>query len=141
MVASSLNGKLMSLKFVDSLSVTEGGNCEALDLIRSELKAYFEGTLRKFKSTFMPLASEFYNRVWQELRNTTYGQTKSYSDIALLLGKPASVRAVAKANASNHCLIIVPCHRIIAKDGSISGFAAGVERKIWLLEHELKYKK
>ncbi|MFI4984259.1 MAG: methylated-DNA--[protein]-cysteine S-methyltransferase [Rickettsiales bacterium] len=139
-MAMSFNDKLMSVRFLDGFNYNQvEETSECLELLRTELDSYFAGKLKKFKSTFTPLAAKFSNQVWEELRQIPYGETRSYSDIAKALGKPKSVRSVGTANAKNRCLIIVPCHRVIAKDGSLSGFAAGIERKEWLLKHEQKF--
>lgn len=136
MFATSENGVLTSVKFTQHMTANDNAKCEVLELLRTELQDYFAGKLFEFKSKFMPRAAKFNNQVWDEVTKTPFGTTRSYSDIALALGNPKAVRAVGNANATNCCLIIMPCHRIIAKSGSLSGFAAGTHRKEWLLAHE-----
>ena len=80
--------------------------------------------------------SAFYRKVWRELRKIPFGETRSYSDIATAVGSPNAVRAVGTANAKNPHTLIVPCHRVIGKDGSLTGYGGGLKRKAWLLEHE-----
>ncbi|MCL4125220.1 UNVERIFIED_CONTAM: hypothetical protein GTU68_003067 [Idotea baltica] len=83
-----------------------------------------------------PVGTDFQRTVWQALTSIPYGQTGSYADIAALVNNPKAVRAVGTANGKNPMTIVVPCHRIIGSDGSLTGYASGVERKAWLLNHE-----
>ncbi|MBP2198726.1 bifunctional transcriptional activator/DNA repair enzyme AdaA [Pantoea cypripedii] len=94
-----------------------------------EISEYFAGTRQQFDLILDIQGSDFQRSVWQELRAIPYGQTSRYQDISLILNKPAAVRAVAAANAANRIAIVIPCHRIIGKDG-------GISRKEWLIEHE-----
>lgn len=107
-----------------------------------QLNAYFSGNLKTFD---LPLNTEaftpFYQSVWRLLIGIPYGKTASYSDIALALNNPKAVRAVGLANGKNPFTIVIPCHRIIGKNNSITGYAHGVEKKRWLLEHEGALKK
>lgn len=98
---------------------------------------YFKGEPRALDS--LPIkhhGSSFYRRVWRELRKIPFGETRSYSDIAKAVGSPKAVRAVGTANAKNPHTLIVPCHRVIGKDGALTGYGGGLRRKAWLLEHE-----
>lgn len=115
------------------------GESPLFQIIESELKAYFEGTLKEFKTPLRLWGNSFQQEVWEELRRTPYGQTRSYLNQAIALSRPSSYRAVANANGVNQHVIIVPCHRIINKDGNLGGFGEGLPRKKWLLEHEAKY--
>lgn len=102
----------------------------------SQLQAFFAGQLKQFD---LPLAAEgtdFRKQVWRELVKVPFGQTACYGDIADALNNPKAVRAVGAANGANPIAIIVPCHRIIGKDGSLTGYAGGLERKQWLLAFE-----
>ena len=83
--------------------------------------------------------TEFQQKVWNELLKIPFGSTRSYMDIAKSLGDPKSIRAVGTANGKNKISIIIPCHRVIGTDGSLTGFGGGIQRKKWLLEHEAKY--
>ena len=81
-------------------------------------------------------ATAFQRRVWEELRRIPYGDTKTYSQVALALGKPAAIRAVARACATNPVSVVVPCHRVVRQDGNLAGYRWGIDRKRLLLEHE-----
>ena len=103
---------------------------------RRELLAYFDGTLREFRVPLAPNGTEFQRRVWTALTHLSYGTTISYGDLARRLGNLTAVRAVGAANGRNPIPIIVPCHRVIGSDGSLTGFGGGLDRKRWLLHHE-----
>src|SRR5699024_5673425 len=102
----------------------------------AQLKAYFEGDLQNFSLTLNPKGTSFQQKVWKALGDIPYGTTISYLDLAKTLGDPKAVRAVAAANGKNPIMIVVPCHRVIGSDGSLTGYASGIWRKKWLLEHE-----
>ncbi len=110
-----------------------------LDLLARELEAYFAGDLGEFASVLAQPGTEFQQRVWAALRLIPAGAKRSYADVARSIGRPAAVRAVARANATNHIPILVPCHRVIGSDGSLTGYAGGLERKQWLLDHEARH--
>ena len=103
---------------------------------RRELLAYFDGTLREFRIPLAPNGTEFQRRVWTALTHIPYGTTISYADLARRLGNLTAVRAVGAANGRNPIPVIVPCHRVIGSDGSLTGFGGGLDRKRWLLHHE-----
>lgn len=103
----------------------------------SAIAAYFEGDLHAIDS--LPTATEgtqFQKRVWQALREIPTGQTVSYGELARHIGQPAAVRAVGLANGANPIGIVVPCHRVIGANGSLTGYGGGLDRKRWLLNHE-----
>jgi len=102
----------------------------------AQLDAYFRGELQQFAVNLHPAGSWFAQQVWQQLEQIPYGKTTSYSEIATLLGNPKAARAIGQANRCNPIAIIIPCHRVIAKQGNLSGYAYGVWRKSWLLAHE-----
>lgn len=102
----------------------------------AQLDAYFRGELQQFSVKLNPRGSVFAHQVWQQLRSIPYGTTVSYSDIATAIARPQAARAVGQANHHNPIAIIIPCHRVIAKQGALSGYAGGVWRKSWLLAHE-----
>jgi len=106
------------------------------DKLAQQLAAYFEGTLTGFDIPIKTLGTPFQAKVWEELQKIPYGETRSYQQVSERLGDPNALRAVAGANSSNHIAIIIPCHRVIGKDGSLVGYAGGIERKRWLLNHE-----
>ncbi len=98
---------------------------------------YFNGDWRAFDDLELePGGTEFQREVWRELRRIPPGQAISYADLAQSIRRPAAVRAVGRANALNPIAIIVPCHRVIGKDGTLTGYAGGLKRKEWLLRHE-----
>ncbi len=105
--------------------------------IREVLTAYFDGELHALSAIPTDTAgTQFQQHVWRLLRQIPVGETCSYRAIAEKLGQPNAVRAVGMANSRNPVALIIPCHRVIAADGSLSGYAGGVERKRWLLAHE-----
>jgi AraC family transcriptional regulator of adaptative response/methylated-DNA-[protein]-cysteine methyltransferase len=113
------------------------GDHEHLTALRDELAAYFAGTLRHFTVPLVTRGSPFEDRVWQALRAIPYGGTRSYEALALAIGEPATAaRAVGGANGANPIAIVIPCHRVIAKDGSLGGYGGGSWRKQRLLALE-----
>lgn len=105
--------------------------------VSSALRAYFAGELRAIDGLQVsPAGTEFQQSVWRALREIPCGETRSYGDIARRIGKPAAVRAVGLANGANPIWLLVPCHRVIGANGSLTGYAGGLERKRWLLAHE-----
>ena len=102
----------------------------------SQLQDYFEGKRTEFDFKLNPKGTEFQKKVWQELRNIPFGKTMSYLDLSKKLGDVKAIRAVASANGKNPLWIVIPCHRVIGTDGSLTGYAGGLWRKKWLLEHE-----
>ncbi|WP_333776599.1 methylated-DNA--[protein]-cysteine S-methyltransferase [Streptomyces sp. IBSBF 3136] len=104
---------------------------------RRELDAYFAGRLTRFSLPLAPAGTPFQLRVWQTLEDVPYGTTTSYGELAARLGvSRAGMRAVGRALGANPLLLVRPCHRVIGADGSLRGYAGGVERKAWLLTHE-----
>ncbi len=106
---------------------------------KTELAEYFSGKRKKFEVPISQKGTEFQQKVWKELIKIPYGTTVSYNDIAIALGDKKSVRVVGSANGKNQISIIVPCHRVIGKDGSLTGYAGGMWRKKWLLNHEKEF--
>ncbi|MDD7887207.1 methylated-DNA--[protein]-cysteine S-methyltransferase [Flavivirga sp. 57AJ16] len=105
-----------------------------------QLKEYFEGKRSQFNLKLNPQGTEFQKKVWKQLEQIPYGKTLSYLELSKQLGDVKAIRAVANANGKNPLWIIVPCHRVIGSDGSLTGYAGGLHRKKWLLEHESPYK-
>lgn len=101
-----------------------------------QLKEYFEGKRKDFNLDLNPQGTEFQQRVWQALLELPYGKTTSYLELSKILGDVKAIRAVAAANGKNPLWIVIPCHRVIGSDGSLTGYAGGLHRKKWLLEHE-----
>ncbi|MFI6659283.1 methylated-DNA--[protein]-cysteine S-methyltransferase [Streptomyces sp. NPDC050523] len=110
---------------------------EAFGDARRQLTAYFEGRLPRFDLDLVPAGTEFQQRVWRALDEIPYGTTTTYGELAARLDVPrAEIRAVGAAIGANPLLIVRPCHRVIGADGSMRGYAGGVEQKVRLLTHE-----
>ncbi|RZJ28620.1 MAG: methylated-DNA--[protein]-cysteine S-methyltransferase [Flavobacterium sp.] len=109
---------------------------EVLQLAVAQLQEYFDGKRFEFTFKINPKGTDFQKSVWQELLTIPFGKTVSYMDITKKLGDVKAIRAVASANGKNPLWIVVPCHRVIGTDGSLTGYAGGLWRKKWLLEHE-----
>lgn len=101
-----------------------------------QLEEYFEGNRTEFNLKLNPQGTEFQQSVWNELLHIPFGKTRTYLEQTKKIGDPKAIRAVASANGKNPIWIIIPCHRVIGSDGSLTGYAGGVWRKKWLLEHE-----
>lgn len=112
------------------------GRFPPIDQIEAELKLYFGGGFAGFKTPCALHASPFTRSIWDALLQVPLGETRSYAELAQEAGRPTAVRAVANANGANQLAIIIPCHRTIGSDGSLTGYAGGLWRKRWLLEHE-----
>lgn len=107
-----------------------------LDRAVAQLGEYFAGRRREFDLPLEPVGTEFQQRAWRELRGIPFGATISYGEQARRLGDQKASRAVGSANGRNPIAVVVPCHRVVGADGSLTGYASGVDRKAWLLEHE-----
>jgi methylated-DNA-[protein]-cysteine S-methyltransferase len=119
---------------------TEGwlhdANAGPLPAAVRQLSEYFTGTRREFDLPLCLNGTAFQSRVWRELLEIPFGHTWSYGELAKRIGKPSASRAVGLANGSNPISLIVPCHRVIGADGTLTGYGGGLERKRWLLAHE-----
>ncbi len=109
---------------------------EVLEEAVYQLREYFEEKRKVFDLALNPEGTDFQKRVWQALLDIPFGKTVSYLELSKTLGDVKAIRAVASANGKNPLWIIVPCHRVIGSDGSLTGYAGGLHRKKWLLEHE-----
>jgi len=128
---------LSSALFKDDLPSEVPKNIpEVLQDAVQQLSEYFRGSRTKFSLTLDPQGTEFQQRVWQQLQTIPFNKTRTYQQMANLLGNPKVIRAAASANGKNPISIIIPCHRVIGSDGSLTGYASGLHRKKWLLEHE-----
>ena len=107
-----------------------------LNNLEQELKLYFEGNLKEFKTPIDFIGTDFQKKVWEELVKIPFGETRSYKAQSIAVGDILAIRAVANANGKNKISILVPCHRVIGSDGSLTGFAGGKHRKQFLLELE-----
>jgi len=105
-----------------------------------QLNAYFAGQLTDFDLPLHMEGTAFRQKVWQALCTIPYGETRSYSQLAAMIGQASASRAVGGANHHNPISIIVPCHRVIGADGSLTGYGSGLDMKEWLLEHERKHR-
>lgn len=127
---------------ISRISITDGDAPsptqipEVLEEAVNQLQAYFDGNLNAFTFTLNPKGTDFQKKVWTELVNIPFGKTTSYQELSIKLGDVKAIRAVASANGKNPLWIVVPCHRVIGSDGSLTGYAGGLWRKKWLLEHE-----
>lgn len=109
---------------------------EVIALLEDEIVSYFKGEIQEFKTPLHIIGTDFQKKAWQALREIPYGSTISYKEQAEKIADPKACRAVANANGSNRIAILVPCHRVIASSGDLSGYDGGVERKKYLLELE-----
>ncbi|HEX6308443.1 MAG TPA: methylated-DNA--[protein]-cysteine S-methyltransferase [Longimicrobiales bacterium] len=116
------------------------GTNEIGEQMRAELDAYFDGALQEFATPLSPMGSEFQQRVWDGLRTIPYGETRSYAEQARAIGSPSAVRAVARANGDNRIAIVIPCHRVVGSDGSLTGYGGGLHRKRFLLDLEMTHR-
>ena len=117
--------------------IQEGRNAHTDNLIR-QMNEYFSGERREFELPLITPGTEFQQKVWKELQNIPYGQTRSYKAQSMALGNPDAVRAVAGANGDNRIAVVIPCHRVIAENGNLTGYGGELWRKKWLINHEKK---
>jgi len=134
---------------VSALNFVEAGKAEAgrpgrgplptpLADALAQLEEYFQGRRRAFAVKLDLRGTEFQRSVWEKLLQVEFGRTTTYKDLAEAVGRPAATRAVGGANHSNPVSIIVPCHRVVGSDGSLTGYGGGLWRKEWLLRHEAR---
>jgi len=133
-ISGDSNG-LASVKVLDAGSVTSEVPSE-LKTAAEQLASYFKGALKEFNLQLNPQGTDFQKKVWKKLEEIPYGSTTSYLQLSRDLGDVKAIRAVAAANGKNPLWIIVPCHRVIGSDGSLTGYAGGLYRKKWLLDLE-----
>ena len=129
------------IKRIEALSgkkFTEGMHPH-FELLQGQVNEYFAGTRKNFDLPLHLAGTLFQKSVWQGLLKIPYGETRSYKQQSITLGNEKAIRAVAGANGENGIAIIVPCHRVIGKNGSLTGYGGGLERKKWLLDHESEY--
>lgn len=131
----AIEGQLLALRRHFPMPVVPGSHPHT-DRLREELDEYFAGTLRSFTVPVVDPGTPFQRRVWDALRAIPYGETRSYEELAAVVGSPAAVRAVGRANGMNRVAILNPCHRVIRKGGQLGGYAGGLERKEFLLALE-----
>lgn len=127
---------LFAVHFMVTEGVASASIPEILLPAVTQLREYFNGTRTHFELTLAPEGTSFQKKVWNLLTTIPFGKTTSYQQMANELGDPNVIRAAASANGKNPIAIIIPCHRVIGSDGSLTGYAGGLHRKKWLLEHE-----
>lgn len=132
---AELAEELASLERHFQTTVTLGTH-PYIDNLKTELKDYFSGKLRNFTVPAALFGTPFQLKIWKELLSIPYGTTLSYSELAIRTGNKLSVRAVATANKTNRIAIMIPCHRVIGSDGSLTGYSGGLERKRYLINLE-----
>ncbi|MBN1984768.1 MAG: methylated-DNA--[protein]-cysteine S-methyltransferase [Prolixibacteraceae bacterium] len=128
---------LLSVKFQNSKGTADLNLPEILEKAKQQLSEYFEGKRQTFQLELQPKGTEFQKKIWNLLQSVPFGKTATYLDIARLSGSEKNTRAAGLANGKNPIAIIIPCHRIIGTNGKLTGYAGGIERKRWLLHHEL----
>jgi AraC family transcriptional regulator of adaptative response/methylated-DNA-[protein]-cysteine methyltransferase len=122
-------GRLLEARLVPGASAH-------LEQLAAELGRYFAGELRRFAVPLDPRGTPFQQAAWAALREIPYGETRTYAEQARAIGRPQAVRAVARANGDNRIAVVIPCHRIVGADGTLTGYGGGLWRKHWLLERE-----
>ena len=119
-----------------SLPLATNKTNEFIERAIDQLRAYFDGRLKVFDLPLSLNGTDFQKGVWAQLQKIGHGDTASYRDVAVAMGNPKASRAVGMANNKNRIPIVIPCHRVIGSDGSLTGFAGGLDTKRWLLNHE-----
>lgn len=135
----SINGDkngITHIKMLNSEAILSETIPDTLNDCVHQLNAYFEGSLNQFNLKLNPQGTPFQQNVWQYLLDIPYGKTLSYLELSKQLGDVKAIRAVAASNGKNPIAIVIPCHRVIGSDGSLTGYAGGLYRKQWLLNHE-----
>lgn len=127
---------IVSVVFVEKEGISDVVDGTELDKATTQLTAYFEGTRSTFDLNLTFQGTAFQKQVWEVVEGIPYGEVASYLKVAQILGDAKKTRAVGSANGLNQLLIVIPCHRVIGADGSLTGYAGGLERKKWLLDHE-----
>jgi O-6-methylguanine DNA methyltransferase len=156
MMALATDRALIALEFVDPKRTSRldarlrrfrqpfrilDGVSPALDTVRTWLNSYFAGTTADITPLKLDApGAEFERRVWAELCRIPAGLTRSYGEVAKLVGAPGAARAVGMANGANPIAIVVPCHRVIGANGTLTGYGGGLDRKAWLLNHERRWR-
>lgn len=127
---------IVAVNFVDRSRAGADDLPACIQACVNQIDEYFKGNRKEFSLELQMEGTDFQKTVWRQLTKVAYGQTASYGEIAAAIGKPSASRAVGHANGRNPIAIIVPCHRIIGTDGSLTGYGGGLWRKAWLLRHE-----
>jgi len=127
---------ILTLDFVEEIQPDDENLSFCMKECVKQISEYFEGKRKKFYLNLDPRGTEFQRLVWHQLEKIPFGSVVSYSEIAGVIGKPNACRAVGSANGKNPIAIIIPCHRVIGSNGSLTGYGGGLWRKEWLLAHE-----
>ena len=130
-----LEAQFATVRRLFAAPIVPGSN-EHLQTLRDELASYFAGASRSFSVPLVYPGSPFQRRVWEQLLAIPYGETRSYEELALAVGEPKAVRAVGRANGLNRIALLIPCHRVVRKDGGLGGYGGGLRRKQYLLDLE-----
>ena len=129
-----------ALQFTAGSPVTPSETHPMLDRLRLELREYFEGRLTDFAIPLHIDGTAFQKSVWNELQKIPFGDTIAYAMLARRIGNGAATRAVAAANGQNRLMVLIPCHRVVGSNGSLTGYAGGLANKAWLLRHEQAFR-
>jgi methylated-DNA-[protein]-cysteine S-methyltransferase len=135
------NESLLAISFVNQPQHSNNDIPEILKTAVRQLDEYFMGNRKVFELKLNPEGTPFQQKIWDLVKHIPFGKTVSYLDIAKLSGSEKNTRAVGLANGKNPIPVIIPCHRVIGTSGKLTGYAGGMERKQWLLQHELKHEK
>ncbi|MCK3683007.1 methylated-DNA--[protein]-cysteine S-methyltransferase [Maribellus sp. YY47] len=136
---STTQKALVSISFVEEEGKSSTSQPAVMEEVILQLNEYFDGTRLVFDIPLDPEGTDFQKKVWQLVSIVPFGETVSYLDIAILSGSEKNTRAVGLANGKNPIPVIIPCHRIIGSNGKLTGYAGGLDKKRWLLQHELRY--
>ena len=130
---------LLSVAFRNAYAPSSDYQPDILKESVLQIDEYFKGIRKEFNLNLLPTGTDFQHKVWEQVKKIPFGESNSYLDIALKTGSKNNTRAVGLANGKNPIPIIIPCHRVIGINGKLTGYAGGLERKKWLLQHELKH--
>ena len=136
---SGMQDSILAVDFVEEMLPGDADLPFCLKTCLKQIEEYFSGKRKEFLLKLDPQGTIFQRRVWQQLEKIPYGEVVSYGEIASIIGKPKAFRAVGNANGKNPIAIIIPCHRVIGSNGSLTGYGGGLWRKEWLIEHEKGY--
>ena len=129
-------GSIVSVDFVEEMLPGDSELPFSLKACLKQIDEYFSGKRKEFLLNLDPQGTSFQKKVWQQLEKISFGEVVTYGEIAGIIGKPNACRAVGNANGKNPISIIIPCHRVVGSDGSLTGYGGGLWRKEWLIKHE-----
>lgn len=127
---------LLAIDFVEKEATNYISKNNLLEEVENQLNEYFDGKRTSFTIPTAPKGTDFQKRVWSDLETIPFGETRSYKEMAIQLGNIKQIRAAASANGRNPIPIIIPCHRVIGSNGSLTGYSGGLDKKEWLLKFE-----